>query len=1346
MKRNFKYYLSVSLVCLTGTAAFSLSNIAHRDNQAETLQHRAAGCAPATALTKMEFNNVSALLETGGSMWQDRATGNSAYEVPKGSGLKVIFAGALWMGGLDFNDQLKIAALTFRTANDFWTGPLTTTGDAEIDEATCLQYDKFYTTLRQDIITFNAYNEAVEYDAINGTTTAADNFPGYSTPASILNWPAHGDVGLGQDYHLAPFYDKDNDDVYNPDAGDYPWYDINKDLACGNDRTVTLYGDQNFWWVFNDKGNIHTETGGDPIGMEIHAQAFAFATNDEVNDMTFYNYELINRSTQTLYNTYFGQWVDADLGGAIDDYVGCDVQRGLGYAYNGDNFDDPYQGQLGYGANPPAVGVDFFEGPYQDNDNMDNPLTENISDAIDSLGIPYPGLGIGYGDGVVDNERFGMRKFLYYNNAGQGGNPNQTDPNNGTDYYNYLRGIWLDGTRFVYGGSAHPSSPDAIANGLVECDYMFPGDSDPLNWGTSGISVPGDWTEVTAGNQPNDRRFMQSAGPFVLLPGSRNNITVGVVYARSATGSSFASVEKLRVSDDKAQALFDNCFRVLDGPDAPDLTIQEMNQEVIIYLSNPLTGNNYNEMYSEQDPFIISPDTVQYDDSFRFQGYKIYQLANKDVSSSDLGDPDLARLIAQCDIKDTVADLVNFELDESIGYLVPELKVDAANNGIAHSFKITQDAYTQAKLVNHKTYYYMAVAYAFNEYREYDPNDPTKLDGQKKPYLESRKSPTGAIRVYEAIPHMTVVEMNGTQLSAEYGDGPKITRIEGQGNGSLILELTDASEQDIVTNFKTAEIQYENNYGPVNVKVVDPLNVVGSDFELRFHADTLSGGDGMGVLNDGDTWTLKNLATGETWNSDRSIAVGNEQIIPELGISITIGQYYYAERNNGSSLIAEPLGAFIEYADSSVRWLSGINDQEGNSELNWIRVGTQNQDIDASTYPDPQDDPAQYNDYIGEDDQEQFEGLLEGTWAPFRFCSATGKNCIIDTVYSGTRSMSQVRDVQSVDIVFTSDKTKWTRCPVIEAQDAPNLAEGDAAKMELREHASVDKDGNPDGTGDGMGWFPGYAIDVETGERLNIAFSENSWFAVDNGRDMKFNPTQNVFSGFDMPMGGGHTVFIFRNQDKDFPGQNRMGAYDGGANIETKMKGSSADKIKVWRSCMWVGRPIPAEGYSWLQTDAKVKLRVSKPYQLYATNNLYLADSVGNSTNNWLNLYEFSTGDLATEFTNGGDLTDSILALINVVPNPYYAYSAYESSKLDTRVKITNLPDVANIKIFSPKGELVRTLTKDSPVTSIDWDLKNLKGIPVASGLYLIHVEIPDLGEVVLKSMVFMRPPNLENF
>lgn len=58
-----------------------------------------------------------------------------------------------------------------------------------------------------------------------------------------------------------------------------------------------------------------------------------------------------------------------------------------------------------------------------------------------------------------------------------------------------------------------------------------------------------------------------------------------------------------------------------------------------------------------------------------------------------------------------------------------------------------------------------------------------------------------------------------------------------------------------------------------------------------------------------------------------------------------------------------------------------------------------------------------------------------------------------------------------------------------------------------------------------MSWFPGYAIDVETGMRLNIFFAENSSYdpaifgdliqeVGDNpncGQDMIFNPGGNLF-------------------------------------------------------------------------------------------------------------------------------------------------------------------------------------------------------------------------------------------
>ena len=68
--------------------------------------------------------------------------------------------------------------------------------------------------------------------------------------------------------------------------------------------------------------------------------------------MTFYNFELINRSTFTLTDTYFASYVDSDLGFPSDDFVGCDVQRGLGYCYNGDDDDEDNGGRNGYGSTP----------------------------------------------------------------------------------------------------------------------------------------------------------------------------------------------------------------------------------------------------------------------------------------------------------------------------------------------------------------------------------------------------------------------------------------------------------------------------------------------------------------------------------------------------------------------------------------------------------------------------------------------------------------------------------------------------------------------------------------------------------------------------------------------------------------------------------------------------------------------------------------------------------------------------------------------------------------------------------------------------------------------------------
>jgi hypothetical protein len=52
-----------------------------------------------------------------------------------------------------------------------------------------------------------------------------------------------------------------------------------------------------------------------------------------------------------------GVWSDPDVGDPADDLVGCDVRRGLGYAYNATNSDAVY------GSNPPSAGFDLLQGP-----------------------------------------------------------------------------------------------------------------------------------------------------------------------------------------------------------------------------------------------------------------------------------------------------------------------------------------------------------------------------------------------------------------------------------------------------------------------------------------------------------------------------------------------------------------------------------------------------------------------------------------------------------------------------------------------------------------------------------------------------------------------------------------------------------------------------------------------------------------------------------------------------------------------------------------------------------------------------------------------------------------------
>lgn len=1412
--------------------------------QTRNLKQTTAGCTPSSTYAWLNINNARVRVNAGGDMWWDLPGGSGAkYYIPANGSATSLYAGSLWIAGMDINNQLKCAAIRFRqVGNDFWTGPLTIDGTASIDAATCMEYDKMYNITRAEVDDFLSNCDD------NGIPEA-----GYEIPANILNWPAHGDPARGMSYYLAPFFDKDQDGVYDPTQGDYPYYDITNELCHTQTPTMeelnagtvhgsilsdqVIKGDQTIWWVFNDKGNSHTETGGSAIGMEIRAQAFAFSTNDEINNMTFYSYEIINRSTYTLTNTYFSPWTDVDLGYAKDDYIGCDVSRGLGYGYNGAAIDGSGQTEA-YGANPPAVGVDFFQGPYLDPDGLDNPKYDSLGVQLCDESIN----GVNFGNGIIDDERFGMRRFVYHDNTQSSVNG---DPDVAAEYYLLLRGIWKNGAKMQYGGTAVPGASGTVG---PACDFMFPFDSDPCNWGTGGITPGGGfnqngfyWSEETGNNgQPNpvnDRRFMQSAGPFTLKAGAVNYITFGVPWARANTGKAWASVELLRKVDDKCQSMFDNCFKVLDGPNAPDLTIRELDRQLIVYLSNSETSNNANEDYAELDPNIPEYDTLgnEYDRYFHFEGYQVYQLANAEVSVDQLNDESKARLIFQCDVKNNVSRIVNFIFNEDLGYSIPTLMVEGGDNGISHSFVVTQDQFTKNNdptLVNHHTYYFMAIAYAYNNYMEYIP-DMTEGEGQKLPYLAGRKN----IKLYTAIPHKIV---NGTVINSSYGDQPVINRWTGLGNGGNHLELSDADVAEVLSRpiasstnlFGDAEYPviyhptYKRGHGPVNVKIVDPLNVKPTDYAIWYHdfrdvtiehvtGDASIVGDNAKMK--AFKWTLKDLETGETFESDTTTELSSEKIFLDRGISVDVKQCWnigpysvgtQGNNNNTAWAVLAPnngvITSSVTYADSSNRWLSGIKDSDAiaSNPLNWIRSGkyvdqdnAQNNDFDMkseSTQTSKAYDPS-----------EDFEKIADGTWAPYELANKSknsGANNPGPIMEDNSRRDSIFKKIGSIDIVLTADKSKWTRCPVFEMCLDANLSENNAETFGLRKAPSIDKNGNPcaatyeeaiamgvsSNENDAnyispvsMGWFPGYAIDIESGARMNMGYGEDSFYPTLNGRDMMFNPPAvleaTALGGatyqlsdpviFDQisstpVFGGKHYVYIFpmhlgptlQTQVYKCP------AYDGGKYLYDRLHyadstGKKVYKTAFWGQPTWVGMPMAIEGKKWLPENnpVKISVRIAKPYALgYGNMPLEveteeLVDYVNHE--GYLPYYTFTTKGYGPELQNA-DKGKSDLDLIQVVPNPYYAYANYEPNALTHKVKITNVPDKCVVTIYTVNGTKIRQFKKDdSSVTSIDWDLTNHANTPIASGIYIIHVkDNVNGGEHTVKFYCAMRQVDLNTF
>ena len=260
---------------------------------------------PEDPTQRIDINNISMVVKNTGSFAYDTQNGAPGLEFPKGSGHTVVFAAGLWLGVV-VDGAVRVSVAEY--SDDFKPGAAAG-GTPE-----------------------NSANPALKVYKLNRV---------YSNGAGGID-------AVARDAALADYL-----------AGAVP-RGAPPVIVLG-DGSLSITGDQMLWSVYNDfsKGSSHNGASSAlPLGVEVQQTAWAYDHSVPLGNAVFMRFRIINRGSLTLSNMHVALWSDPDLGGFVDDLVGCVSSQGLGYCYNATNADQYY------GATPPALGLDMLQGPF----------------------------------------------------------------------------------------------------------------------------------------------------------------------------------------------------------------------------------------------------------------------------------------------------------------------------------------------------------------------------------------------------------------------------------------------------------------------------------------------------------------------------------------------------------------------------------------------------------------------------------------------------------------------------------------------------------------------------------------------------------------------------------------------------------------------------------------------------------------------------------------------------------------------------------------------------------------------------------------------------------------------
>ena len=165
-----------------------------------------------------------------------------------------------------------------------------------------------------------------------------------------------------------------------------------------------------------------------PLDVEVQVTVWGFKNETYLDNVLFKKYILINKGEKEISDMYFSQFSDPDIGGAGDDFAGCDTNLQLGFAYNGEEQDVYYSNY------PPAIGFQVLKGAGKNWGNL------GMTSFVYWICMPY-------------TEEYSCPHTDEYQGA--------------LDIYNYMQGKMLTGEHFKI--------PEELGNGNTK--YRAPGRS-----------------------------------------------------------------------------------------------------------------------------------------------------------------------------------------------------------------------------------------------------------------------------------------------------------------------------------------------------------------------------------------------------------------------------------------------------------------------------------------------------------------------------------------------------------------------------------------------------------------------------------------------------------------------------------------------------------------------------------------------------------------------------------------------------------------------------------------------------------------------------------------------------